>query len=52
MTREAASPWHELVHLTTYHGALLPEGAEFHTYKAPGVLTARLNMRNRDKRMA
>ena len=32
--------------LTTYHGALPPEGPEFHTGKAPGVLPARLDGRD------
>ena len=32
-----------LCNLTTFHGAIPPEGAEVHTGKAPGVLAARLN---------
>ena len=35
--------------LTTYHGALPPVGAEFHTRRAPGVLAARLNGRDTQK---
>ena len=35
--------------LTTYNGALPPEGADFHTRKAPGLLAARLNGRNTSK---
>ena len=46
MTREAALQWHESYNLTTYHETLPPEGAEFHTRKAPGVLKARLNGRD------
>ena len=44
MTREAAL--RSRYDVTTYHGALPPEGAEFHTCKAPGVLPARLNGRD------
>ena len=35
--------------LTTSHGGLPPEGAEFHARKAPGVLAARLNGGDTDK---
>ena len=35
--------------LTTCHGALPPEGAEFRTRKAPSVLAARLNGRDTNK---
>ena len=38
MTREAASPWHDVRYDdSTLHGALPPEGAKFHTRLAPGV---------------
>ena len=35
--------------LTTYHGALPPEGAESHTRKTPGVLPARLDGSDTDE---
>ena len=36
-------------YLTTYHGALPPEGAEFHTGKIPGMLAACLIGRDTSK---
>ena len=49
VTREAASACMGGYNLTTYLGALPPEGAEFHTRKAPGVMAARPNGRDTDK---